>query len=53
MRLSFSLAAFIFLGCPQMKEKEILKNGKTKAPVITHAFAVDKGSYGSIWKIYK
>lgn len=23
-----------------------------KAPVITHAFAVDKGHYGSIWKIY-
>jgi hypothetical protein len=35
-----------------MKEKEILKDGETKAPVITHAFAVDKGYYGYIWKIY-
>ncbi|MCJ7786121.1 MAG: hypothetical protein MUP41_19490 [Desulfobacterales bacterium] len=23
-----------------------------KGPIITHAFAVDKGSYGYIWKIY-
>lgn len=23
-----------------------------KAPVITHAFAVDRGQYGSVWKIY-
>jgi hypothetical protein len=23
-----------------------------KSPIITHAFAVDKGSYGYIWKIY-
>jgi hypothetical protein len=25
---------------------------ETKAPVITHSFAVDKGKYGYIWKIY-
>jgi hypothetical protein len=25
---------------------------KTKAPVITHSFAVEKGVYGYIWKIY-
>jgi len=25
---------------------------ETKAPVITHSFAVDKGRYGYIWKIY-
>jgi hypothetical protein len=25
---------------------------ETKAPVITHAFAVEKGYYGYIWKIY-
>ena len=25
---------------------------KTGGPVITHAFAVEKGSYGFIWKIY-
>jgi len=24
----------------------------TKAPVITHSFAVKKGIYGYIWKIY-
>jgi hypothetical protein len=24
----------------------------THAPIITHAFAVDKGYYGSIWRIY-
>jgi hypothetical protein len=24
----------------------------TKAPIITHAFAADKGHYGYIWKIY-
>jgi len=24
----------------------------TRAPIITHAFAVDKGYYGYIWKIY-
>jgi len=25
---------------------------ETKAPVITHSFAVEKGKYGYIWKIY-
>jgi hypothetical protein len=25
---------------------------ETEAPIITHAFAVDKGGYGYIWKIY-
>jgi hypothetical protein len=25
---------------------------ETKTPIITHAFAVDKGMYGYIWKIY-
>jgi hypothetical protein len=25
---------------------------EAKGPIITHAFAVDKGSYGYIWKIY-
>ena len=35
-----------------MKEKKILKDAETKAPIITHAFAVDKGYYGSIWEIY-
>lgn len=25
---------------------------ETKAPVITHSFAVEKGNYGYIWKIY-
>jgi hypothetical protein len=35
-----------------MKEIKILKNAGTNAPIITHAFAVDKGYYGYIWKIY-
>jgi len=25
---------------------------ETRAPVITHAFAVEKGYYGDVWKIY-
>jgi hypothetical protein len=48
----FLSAAFILVGIPQMKEKKILKDAETKAPSITHAFAVDKGYYGYIWKIY-
>ena len=28
------------------------KNPMTNPPVITHSFAVDKGYYGYIWKIY-
>ena len=36
----------------QMKEIEISNHAGIKAPVITHAFAVDKGHYGYIWKIY-
>ncbi len=35
-----------------MKEIKISNNAGIKAPVITHAFAVDKGHYGYIWKIY-
>jgi hypothetical protein len=35
-----------------MKEKKIMTDPETKAPIITHAFAVDKGYYGYIWKIY-
>ena len=35
-----------------MKETKLSNNDKTKVPVITHAFAVDKGHYGYIWKIY-
>jgi hypothetical protein len=35
-----------------MKEIKILNHAGIKAPVITHAFAVDKGHYGYIWKIY-
>jgi len=35
-----------------MKEIKLSNADETKAPVITHAFAVDKGCYGSIWKIY-
>jgi hypothetical protein len=36
----------------QMKEIRLPDNAGIKAPIITHAFAVDKGSYGYIWKIY-
>jgi hypothetical protein len=50
--LLFLLAVFIFVGCSQMREKKTLKDAETKAPTITHAFAVDKGYYGYIWKIY-
>ncbi len=35
-----------------MKETKHSNSDGTKAPVITHAFAVDKGRYGSTWKIY-
>jgi hypothetical protein len=35
-----------------VKEMKVPNNAGTKAPIITHAFAVDKGYYGSIWKIY-
>ena len=35
-----------------MKEKGILNHTRTKAPIITNAFAPDKGQYGYIWKIY-
>ena len=35
-----------------MKENKILNDAGTRAPVITHAFAVDKGHYGSLWRIY-
>lgn len=33
-------------------EMKPLEGIGTNAPVITHAFAVEKGSYGSVWKIY-
>lgn len=35
-----------------MKKTKFLNGAETKAPIIKHAFAVDKGYYGSIWKIY-
>jgi hypothetical protein len=35
-----------------MKEIKILNHAGTKAPVITRAFAADKGLYGTIWKIF-
>ena len=31
---------------------KISKISKTQAPIITQVFAVDKGPYGDIWKIY-
>ena len=35
-----------------MKEIKIPNHAGIKAPNITHAFAIDKGYYGCIWKIY-
>ena len=35
-----------------MKEKKSPRTTETKSPIITHAFAVDKGYYGYIWEIY-
>ncbi len=35
-----------------MKEIKVLNNAGTRAPIITHTFAADKGHYGYIWKIY-
>jgi hypothetical protein len=35
-----------------MKEMKLLNHAGIKAPTITHAFAADKGPYGSIWKIF-
>jgi hypothetical protein len=35
-----------------MKEIKILNHAKMKAPTISHAFAADKGRYGTIWKIF-
>jgi len=35
-----------------MKKIKLPKNAGVKAPMITHAFAVDRGHYGYIWKIY-
>ncbi len=35
-----------------MKETRIPNHTAIKAPIITHAFAIDKGPYGYIWKIY-
>ena len=36
----------------QMKKTKLSNNAGTRAPIITHTFAVDKGHYGYIWKIY-
>ncbi len=36
----------------QMKKRKLLNHAGMKAPTITHAFAPDKGPYGSIWKIF-
>ena len=35
-----------------MKKLQVSNDAGINAPIITHAFAVDKGRYGSIWKIY-
>jgi len=55
--ISLLLALAFFLPCkgwtqlfPYTGEKE--SRPGTHAPIITHAFAVEKGYYGYIWKIY-
>ena len=40
---------FVFLSSPQGWGQS---KPETKAPVITHTFAVEKGPYGYIWRIY-
>jgi len=49
LRLSVLISALLFLaphhGCAQSKPEG-------KSPVIVNAYAVDKGPYGTIWKIY-
>ncbi len=35
-----------------MNKTQVSNDAEINAPIITHAFAVDKGRYGSIWKIY-
>ncbi len=36
----------------KMQRIKDIERAMTKAPIITNAFAVDKGPYGSVWKIY-
>jgi len=36
----------------EMKKTKNLNGAQTKAPIITRTFAVDRGHYGYIWKIY-
>ncbi len=51
--ISLLLALTFFLPCKGWSQMfPYLKQGGTHAPIITHAFAVEKGYYGYIWKIY-
>jgi hypothetical protein len=36
----------------EIKKTKNLNGAQTKAPIITRTFAVDRGQYGYIWKIY-
>jgi hypothetical protein len=56
-RIAFICLAVLFglsFGFPGRTQPlgEILRKPGTRGPVITHAFAVEKGYYGYIWKIY-
>jgi hypothetical protein len=55
--MSLLLALTFFLPCKGWTQLFPYTGGGqpkpgTHAPIITHAFAVDKGDYGYIWKIY-
>ena len=56
--ISLLLALTLFLPCQGWPQLFRFEGGTqptkpgTHAPIITHAFAVDKGYYGYIWKIY-
>jgi hypothetical protein len=55
--ISLLLALTFFLPCQGWAQLFRYEGGTglkpgTHAPIITHAFAVDKGYYGYIWKIY-
>jgi len=55
--ISLLLALTFFLPCQGWAQLFRYEGGTgpkpgTHAPIITHTFAVEKGSYGYIWKIY-
>ena len=51
-RIFFLLACFSAMSFFITDKGRAQPKPGTQAPIITHAFAVDKGYYGYIWKIY-